>query len=669
MAQRRGYPCGPAFAAWSVISGSKRTGACGLMMACGMLLSRTSGVDHCFFHKSELSGVIFDVTRKICTMISTLDRRRFFGVFTNEEVRNPGSHGKAVRDPNSDRTGRWRRCSADERRWANDLVDVVFRFVERARDGVMQRLVWGCLLCSLVGWGLMQLPFMMPLAAQTTSSVAEPTPADAEVDENSATILPAEANRETTHEFAKLTEITARIIVDDQENVKKFLELVKTPAGQVIMADRAAMQAQGAMSDQAAISQWRQFVANHFNDTDSTITVKADFQAECVAYVAGVNIAEAEIARMAPVLQEVAAELETSSEPAQILQRFLQHAGAPAFVYMQELRSRLHPQIEDLSEVFSELLVRNKDGRFVIRPARRAMMEDRLQNIDRFLPMLKRFNEELAAWGEDLSNLDKRHGDLRSMLADPDFGVYLASRNLSEDDDPDDEHFDENFSWLEEATNDAPVGLVLNVESEQLKEIEAEMVRFTAIQEVRSVLEEPLHELIERLEDSDDLHLRLKAYLATDLALMILVREMNYSPVSVADATREWLSYLVTRDEDGKYKIASESPADVVSLADNFFLQFREVRRHGRTLDEFAAKLADPELTSAIQTLSGKLILTELVERSAMRPDVDGLQLWFDTYFEETAEGLKLLDGSGAEIDAVLQEAAELEEQLSKTDF
>ena len=52
-----------------------------------------------------------------------------------------------------------------------------------------------------------------------------------------------------------------------------------------------------------------------------------------------------------------------------------------------------------------------------------------------------------------------------------------------------------------------------------------------------------------------------------------------------------------------------------------------------------------------------------------MRPDVDGLQLWFDTYFEETAEGLKLLDGSGAEIDAVLQEAAELEEQLSKTDF
>ena len=215
-----------------------------MLMACGMLLSRTSGVDHCFFHKSELSGVIFDVTRKICTMISTLDRRRFFGVFTNEEVRNPGSHGKAVRDPNSDRTGRWRRCSADERRWANDLVDVVFRFVERARDGVMQRLVWGCLLCSLVGWGLMQLPFMMPLAAQTTSSVAEPTPADAEVDENSATILPAEANRETTHEFAKLTEITARIIVDDQENVKKFLELVKTPAGQVIMADRAAMQAQ-----------------------------------------------------------------------------------------------------------------------------------------------------------------------------------------------------------------------------------------------------------------------------------------------------------------------------------------------------------------------------------------------------------------------------------------
>jgi hypothetical protein len=297
------------------------------------------------------------------------------------------------------------------------------------------------------------------------------------------------------------------------------------------------------------------------------------------------------------------------------------------------------------------------------------MVEGRLKNIDRFLPLLKRFEEELAAWSNDLTNPDQRHGDLKAMLADPNFAVYLASRNLSEDDEPNDEHFDETFFWLEGATKDAPAGLILTVESDELAEIDAEIARFTAIQKNRSVLEEPLRELVDRLEDSDDLHRQLKGFLKTDLALMILAREMDYSPVSAGEAAREWLAYLVTLDDMGKYRVTIENPDELVSESEDYFQQFREVRRRGRTLDEFAAKLSDMELKTAIQTLAGKLILAELVERSAMRPDVDGLQLWFDAHFEETAEGLRLSDGASGEVDAIIEEAAQLEEQLSKTDF
>lgn len=541
-------------------------------------------------------------------------------------------------------------------------------------DTVMQKCVWGGLLCQMVCLGLFQLNLAEPLAAQTaTSSEVAVSAAAASTDEsagsNAASTSSDVADGETAGESARLKDITDRIVAGDQENLKKFIALMKTPAGQIVMADRAALQAQNATSDLDSVSQWQQFVASHFTQAGSTLTVNADFQSECDAFVSSVNVAEADVAVIAPVLKEVAGALDTSTEPAQILQRFLKHEGAPTFVYIQELRSRLHPGIEDLGEVFAEQLVRNKDGRYVIRPARRAMVEDRLRNIDRVLPMLKRFEEELAAWGNDLANPDKRHGELKAMLADPGFAVYLASRNLSEDDEPNDEHFDDIFYQLEEATSDAPAGLVLNVESEQLKEIEAEMARFRAIQENRSVLEEPLHELVDRLEDSDDLHRRLKEFLKTDLALMIVVREMDYSPVSADEAAREWLSYLVTLDENGKYGITSESPDDLVSQSENFFQQFREVRRRGRTLDEFAAKLTDTELKSAIQTLPGKLLLDELVERSARRPDVDGLQLWFDAHFEETAEGLKLFEWAGGEVDAVLEEAAQLEEQLSKTDF
>ena len=222
---------------------------------------------------------------------------------------------------------------------------------------------------------------------------------------------------------------------------------------------------------------------------------------------------------------------------------------------------------------------------------------------------------------------------------------------------------------LEEATNDASAGLILNPESEQLNEIEAELTRFNAIQQERSVLERPLKELVDRLDESDDLHVRFKKYLSSELALMIVVREMDYSPITADDAAREWLGQIVTKGDDGKYTITSESPEDLKSQCEDFFREFRDVRRRGRTIDEFASKLADKKLTPAMKTLTGKLILDDLVERSARRPDVDGMQLWFDAHFEEAAEGLKLFDWAGDEINGILEEAAELEEQLSKTDF
>ena len=538
-------------------------------------------------------------------------------------------------------------------------------------DTVMRRFVWGGLLCPLVCLGLFQLQFTEPLAAQTATSTGTADEATASTDESvgtpaATTSVDASSDAQAS---AKLKEITDRIVVGDQENLKKFIELVKTPTGQIVMADRAALQAQNASSEQDEVSQWQQFVADHFKTTDAMLTVNADFQAECDAYVSAVNDAETDVNLIGPVLREIAENLEVSAEPAQILQRFLNHEGAPAFVYINELRSRLHPRIEDLSEVFSELLVRNKDDRFVIRPARRSAVEDRLKNIERFQPMLKRFEEELAAWSKDLANPDERHGSLKAMLADPKVAVFLASRNLTEDDEPNDEHFDDYFYMLEEATNDAPAGLILNPESEQLNEIEAELTRFNAIQQERSVLEQPLKELVDRLDESDDLHVRFKKYLSTDLALMVVVREMDYSPITADDAAREWLGQIVTKGDDGKYTITSESPEDLKSMCEDFFREFREVRRRGRTIDEFASKLADKKLTSAMKTLTGKLILDDLVERSARRPDVDGMQLWFDAHFEEAAEGLKLFDWAGEEINGILEEAADLEEQLSKTDF
>lgn len=530
-------------------------------------------------------------------------------------------------------------------------------------DTVMQRVVWGGLLCPLVSLSLFQLQFAEPATEQpATAAIASAETSEDEQQNPRTESVPAQMSGE-------LKEIADRIIGSDQGNLKKLVALMKTPTGRIVMADRAALHAQDAAGDPDDVSRWQQFVSEHFKRNGSAFSVNPAFQAKCDEYVAAVSDAEADVKLIELILKETAAALDTSTEPAQFLQRFLNHEGAPAFVYMNELRSRLHPRIEDLSDVFSEMLVRNSEGQFVIRPVRRRAVEERLRNIERFQPMLKRFHEELTAWSEDLADPDRRHTNLKSMLADPGVAVFLASRDLTEDDEPDDEHFDDYFYLLEEATNDAPAGLILNAESEQLQEIESELRRYSAVRQNRSVLEKPLQELIDRLDQSDDLHVRLKAYLSTDLALMIMVREMDYSAITADDAAREWLSDLVTQGDNGKYTITSESPEDVKSRCEDFFREFRELRRRGRSLDEFASQLVDRNLAAAIRTLSGKLLLQELVENSAKRSDVDGLQLWVSAHFEETAEGLKLHDWADEEINAILHEAAELEEQFSKTDF
>lgn len=530
-------------------------------------------------------------------------------------------------------------------------------------DTVMQRVVWGGMLCPLVILGLFQLQFTERLAAQTANDSGGA--ANASVDEQNGQETAGNSSESTN----ELNEIAERVIADEQQNLKEFIAAIRTPTGRIVMADRAALHAQNAANEMDDVSQWQQFVSRHFMVTGSTISVNAAFQEKSEEYVAAVSEAEADVMLIGPVLKEVAAALDTTTEPAQFLHRFLNHEGAPVFVYMNELRSRLHPRIEDLSEVFSELLVRDKEGQFVIRPARRRAVEEAMKNMDRFQPMLKRFHEELTAWSQDLANPDKRHDNLKTMLADPSVAVFLASRNLTEDDEPNDEHFDDYFYLLEEATDDAPSGLILNPESEQLNEIESELSRFSAIQQNRKVLEKPLQELIDRLDQSDDLHVRLKKYLSTDLALMKVVREMDYSPITADNAAREWLSNAVTKGDNGKYTITSESPEDVKSQCENYFREFRELRRRGRTIDEFASQLSDKEMTAAIQTLSGKLLLQDLVRISATRPDVNGLQLWISAHFEETAEGLKLHDWAGDEINSILAEVAELEKQLSKTDF
>jgi len=529
----------------------------------------------------------------------------------------------------------------------------------------MHKCLWTGLLSAVALCGIVQLRFIEP-------SVLEA--ADGEAGLAVETVTADLAKSVATNDRAggspgALQELGDRIVVNDSELLRKFVTLIAAPTGQVVMADRAAVRAQSATQEVDLSTHWEQFVAKHFERTGDQWSVKSDAKDAIADYLRSVEAARADLLAIAPVLHEVAEQLVSQSEQTPMLRRYLQHEAAPAVVYEQELRGRLHPGADDIADRLGQHLVRTQSGRYVIRPGRRAQVERRLNFIDKLQPALMRFQRELAAWGSEFIDSDDLHRQFAAVLADPLYAQYSVFQLIGEETRPTDEALEGAFWRLEEATDDIPEGLKLNPDHEQCRELQQDIARFTGIAQQRDYLQVPLLELAEKLEPQDELHERLKAFLQSDLALMFLAREMDYLPVPAEQAAREFLASIATRNEAGGYEITSGSPEELQNRIDGFFRESREQRRRGRVIDEFALQVADEAIQEALTSVIGKLLLKPLIARSVDRPEVDGLQLWFDDLFEETPEGLVLRDGADAAIAEVLQEAAEIEAQLSRTDF
>jgi hypothetical protein len=365
----------------------------------------------------------------------------------------------------------------------------------------------------------------------------------------------------------------------------------------------------------------------------------------------------------------VAAALNVETDAAAMFQRFLLHPASAASVYYHELRSRLHPDIQDVAQALDELLVRTGRGRYVIRPARRAAAAQWLARAEGLAMVVDRLHQELCAWADELVDEDALHQRFKEALRQRPFAEYLAVRAMEDRDRLRDEDLEGMFWELEEATDDVAAGLRLNQESEACREWLGQIERFSAVWQHRPALREPLARLVEGIEEQDELHRGLREYLRSDDALIALAATMDYLPRSAAEAAREWLAYRVTRTDDGGYSLTAESPEELTNELSGFFAEFREIRRRGRGIDAFAARLANAELKRAMQSFLGKLLLRDLLQEVAVPEEVDGLQLWIDEHFEETAEGLVLREGAAEAINELLEQAEELRAQLEQTDF
>ena len=549
-----------------------------------------------------------------------------------------------------------------------------------AKDTWLKRTLWLSLFSIIVLAGGIQwqlqptkaLNAMSPLQEDAIDSPATgaedeaPANTNEPLDETEAAVESDEAD---DSDLPDLKNYVAQIRVDEDEKLKRFVELLQTPAGQLLMKDRAAIAAQDANVNLTPDQIWQQFIEQNFDRNDGQASVKSTTAPLWKKYAQSVQASIFDIQEISQVFKDTAANLDGSSETIEVLKQWLNHEAAPAFVYHTELRSRLHPGASELEERLQDVLVRDRSGQYVIRPARKALVEKRLNGMDALAAPLARFEQELQAWANDIAKLDSPHTQFVNTLRMPPFAKYLLVQRLQEDFTLDDPHMDGFFDLLEDATNDTAKGLVLNLSSESYQELKAEMDRFEKLWNYRDALAEPLLEISNKLQNSDELHEKLRTSLGSELGLISVAVSMEYLPVTATEAAQEWLTQVVSKNENSKYELTLSSDEDFNSRVEDFYRQFRDLRRRGRIIDEFANQLNDPALATAMQSIPGKQQLTTLVLESIPRPDVDGLQLWFESHFTQTDNGWQLNDGAGEVIDQFINEATELESELGKDDF
>jgi beta-lactamase regulating signal transducer with metallopeptidase domain len=467
----------------------------------------------------------------------------------------------------------------------------------------------------------------------------------------------------------RLDDLAERIVIGQSEVLARFVKVLKTEAGRVVIADRMALVEQNAARQQAASTSWETFLATRFQESDNGLKVRPEYAQEMDRYVRTVERGTEAVQLMVPVFQEVAEALVSESEAAGLLKRFLLHEAACAAVYYHELRSNLHPSLREIEGQLEDLIVRTAAGHYVIRPARRVEIAQQLSQLEKRSSLLDDLHQELCAWAGEMVDNDPPSKRVEQMLRSRPFAAFLAFQSVPDRSNFTSDDLEGIFALLEEATDDTASGLKLNPDSDAARSLLEYVDRFSAMWEQREILRESLAQLLDLIEERDELHRRLKSLMQSEDAFVALAVSIDYAGRSAADAAREWLSNRVTKNDMGRYELTVESPDQLIEELRNYFSEFREIRRRGRSIDVLAARLEDQTLKNAMQSYLGKLLLRDLVEQAAVTADLDPLQLWIEEHFEEQAQGLVLREGAEGAIADVIEQAEQLEAQLKQVDF
>lgn len=452
----------------------------------------------------------------------------------------------------------------------------------------------------------------------------------------------------------------------DDDLVKRFQAAIRTPAGRVVISDRAAKETERLRqrAEKNALQDW---FLGRFEAVDGRYRLKASQGEWRKDTLAAHESYRAELARLEPAMKEIAAKLVDAPEVNARLKAMLLHPAAPHVIYYKDLRPKATPDVYVLRKAVGAFLAPDADGRLIVPESRRELATAARTLADALVKTAATASVSLSKACEKLTAVDELNDRIKAAAKDPLF-IGLVLKKAAGEFKP--ESAEEQSRKIRDVADtlmdQVDDGIVDGrVKEEGREEVRGLLDHYDAHKKKAAILREPARRLAKMIKPEDALAKELGELLQSDIVLALLGQEIEGGGGDAAALLQAKVKEVLVETPEGKLRVHPDREAETAGELKNPERAFRDEEKALTLVAEHGARIEDLELKAAFTAPFGRFVVEEEAKAAFAARTFDGLGAWIARHFENGTPK----PASRSEIEDVLAQVKALEAKAANDDL
>lgn len=426
-------------------------------------------------------------------------------------------------------------------------------------------------------------------------------------------------------------------------SLDSFAETLRTPSGQIVMKDRVAKTLQE-LRRQAEREAFPEYLRTNFVEENGSYRLKNDELRKRLDQGYADYLRDVDEVRAA--MKEVADKLVATPEINAKLREFLTQDGMAEIVYVTAVRPIVRPDLRVLERELGQLFARGSDGLFGVPEIRVDAARGQLQASERKYAAARKMQARLKEFLATVEASEK----LRAAADDLLFPIIYARDAFNNGDPRAAEKVADEFK-------------------PDLAKLEPKLDAYAKARRLLDGMHDAVHEFVALMRTGDELHDGWRKLLELEIPVLPVAERISGGSAFPADVLKIQLQRGLRKNDDGSLQVRPEAEGQVKNNLAQTQRQIQGQQQRGKRVDDFAKKLADPELQKIYLSFYGKIAVEQATREIVASKKFDAFGAWTQKHFERNGDVWTLRKGSEKEIPAFLAEVERLKKESEKDDF